>query len=248
MSRACQAVAALLLATALAVAPFAGSAFAQANVGCASCVILGPSPTVAQLGDYTELQVAVSNPLTVTAVGLVFAIVHNSDGQTVANSSGVLNVGPSSNGTATILVFGLMLGTLYSVTLFAVGGDGEGISQTETVNLTPEQGASTATGGAPLGTDTLGVGFCGALVVNIDIPCEAYVNFSNSTIHCVAYLVLHNSLGQTVDISAAPIVLSPGQDSAILMPIIGPNGSASEFAVSVNNLAISPLATVSLLY
>ena len=44
MSRACQAVAALLLATALAVAPFAGSAFAQANVGCASCVILGHLP------------------------------------------------------------------------------------------------------------------------------------------------------------------------------------------------------------
>ena len=203
----------MLLATALAVAPFAGSAFAQVNMGCASCVALGPSPTVAQLGDYTELQVAVSNPLTVTSVGLVYVIVHNSDGQTVANSSGVLNVGPSSKGTATILVFGLMLGTLYSATFFAVGVNGEGISQTDTVNLTPEQGVKHRQWRrAPRD------GHLRARVVRWRSNRERRYTVrslrptsSNSTVYGVAYLVLHDSLGQTVDISTALIVLSPGQ-------------------------------------
>jgi hypothetical protein len=237
-------LAAALLACTLATPSFAGSASGQAMLGC--CVVLGPTPTITQLGDYTEVQVAVSNPLAASAVGLVYAIVHDGNGQIIASSSGVLNVGPSSNGTATILIFGLRLGALYSLTIFAVDGNGEAISATETVNLAPEQGFP-VNAGAPLGTDTFGLGFCGAQVVDIDIPCEGYINASNSTIYGVAYLVLHNSLGQTVGISAALIVLSPGEDSAVLMPIIGPNGSASEFAVSVDDLAISPLATVSLL-
>lgn len=187
--------------------------------------------------------VAVSNPLNVTAVGLVFAILHNSDGQTVANSSGALLVGPSLNGTATILVFGLRLGTLYSATLFALGVNGEGFSVPETVNLTPEEGVA-VDGSAPLGTDTFGVDFCGGAQIKGNMPCEGYSNSSNSTIFGVAYLVLHNSLGQTVDVSTALIILRPGEQLMVGMPIFNPNGSASEFAVSVDQLAISGLATV----
>ena len=244
MNRASLVITAALLVSLLVCSVSANSASAQVILGCTTCVYIQPSPIVTQLGDYTEVQVAVQNPQDYSAEGLVYAIVHDSEGQTVANSTGVLDLGPDSNGTATVLIFGLRLGTLYSATIFAKGVDGAGISPPETVNLTPEQGAGTVDGGAPLGTNTFLIGInqgCQPIFV----PCAEYTNASNSTIYGVVYLVLHNSLGQTVDISTALMVSSPGQTQTVLLPIVGANGSASVFAVSVDQYAISPLATAS---
>jgi hypothetical protein len=231
-----------LLASMLAGPPFASSA--SADFGCINCVSFGLIPTITQLGDYTAVQVAVSNPLGNSMVGLVHAIVHDSKGHTVANSTGVLDLGPSANGNTTILIFGLTLGTLYSATIFADNASGVAISVPETVNLTPEQGGTTANGSVPLGTATFRVEVTQGCP-NTGIPCETYVNASNSTTYGVAYLVLHNSLGETVDISTALVVLSPGQQLTVFLPIVNPNGTATEFATSVDQFAISPLATVS---
>jgi len=115
------------------------------------------------------------------------------------------------------------------------------ISPSETVNLIPAQGSSPANEGAPLGTDTFALGVTSSCPI-IGMPCETYTNASNSTIYGVAYLVLHNSLAQTVDISTALIVLSSGQELTVSMPIVGANGTASEFAVSVDQFAISTTA------
>lgn len=233
---------ALLLVSLSADAASSGPASAQVILGCSTCIYVQPSPVVTQLGDYTEVQVAIQNPQDYSAQGLVYAIVHDSEGLVVANCTGVLNLAPDSNGTATVLIFGLRLGTLYAATIFAEDVNGTGISETETVNITPERGSASVDGGAPLGTNTLLIGISEGCQPTF-VPCETYTNASNSTVYGVAYLVLHDSLGQTVDISTALMVLSPDQTQTVLLPIVGANGSASEFAVSVDQYAISPLAT-----
>jgi hypothetical protein len=213
-------------------------------LGCTSCVILGVTPTITQLGGYTELQVAVSNPLPYGVVGLVHVIVHNRYGQTSANSTGAFDVAPSANATATILISGLTMGETYAATFFAVDIKGVAISAPGLVSLTQTMSSRPPDGGAPLGTNTLAAGVTSSCPI-IGMPCETYTNASNSTIDAVAYLVLHNSLGQTVVIATALVVLSPGRQLTVSMPIVGANGTASLFAVSASNFAISSTVTVS---
>lgn len=211
-------------------------------LGCTTCVVIVPSASFTQLGVYTLAQISVSNPQNTSATGLVYAIAHNSTGETVANETGVLLVAPSANSTTSILILGLTPGAEYAVTFFAVNVNGTAISMPYTASVTLTEGAPPSSEEAALGTGTLGaVAFpsCPSLAM----PCESYLNNSNATVDAVAYFVLHNSLGQTIDVSSELLVLSAGQERLFTMPILHPHGMASEFAVSVHNFAISPLLT-----
>jgi hypothetical protein len=231
---------AMILASSLAAPAFAD----QQILGCAACVDITPSATFTEVGSYTLAQVQVSNPTDNSSTGLVHAVTHDMTGQTVANSAGVLSVAPSANATVSILILGLTPGASYAVTFFAVSVDGVAMSSSYTASVTPTENTGTSNGVVPLGTDTLGLASTSSCPI-IQMPCESYVNHSNSTVYAVAYLVLHNPLGQTVDISTVLTILTPGQQAVVSMPIVDPNGVASEFAVSADGFAISPLATVS---
>jgi hypothetical protein len=232
-----------LLVTMLAGPAFAASPYGPA-LGCSRCVDLGATPTIIQLGGYTEVRIAVSNPLSFGVVGLVHVIVHDQYGKTSANSTGVFDVASSANGTATILLSGLNIGETYAFSFWAVSIGGVAISVPTTVSYTASRTSGPPDGGAPLGTDTLVVGNTSSCPI-IGMPCETYTNASNSPIQAVAYLVLHNPLGQTVGIATALVVLSPGQQLTVSMPIVGANGTASLFAVSAGNFAISATVTAS---
>src|SRR5713101_1267375 len=136
MNRLHPVAAALLLASMLAGPLFVGFAPTATALGC-PCVVLGVTPTITQLAGYTEVQVAVSNPLAYSVVGLVHVVVHDRDRQTVASSAGIFDIAPYANGTATILVSGLTLGETYAASFYAVSISGVAISMPGLVSLTP---------------------------------------------------------------------------------------------------------------
>jgi len=69
----------------------------------------------------------------VTAV--VYAVVHNSAGQTVSYSTATLQLAAGATGIAYPVLFGLPSGT-YSVTVFVTSTSGVAISTSQTVSVT----------------------------------------------------------------------------------------------------------------
>jgi len=65
----------------------------------------------------------------------VFMVVHNSLGQTVEISTGVLQLAAGANGTAYTIAFGMASGE-YSATFFAVSTSGYAISSSTTAPFT----------------------------------------------------------------------------------------------------------------
>lgn len=93
-------------------------------------------PTTTTIGSNQAVQTSFTNnsPTPVTAV--VYAVVHNSDGQTVSYSTATLtNVPSGGSATATNVLAGLPSGT-YSVTIFATSASGTAISGTSTITVT----------------------------------------------------------------------------------------------------------------
>lgn len=104
-------------------------------LGCAQCWLqVGPA-VFARLGPYQSVQVTYNNGIGGNVTGIVFAVVHNSLGQTVEISTATLQLQAGANGTAYPVLFGLPSGQ-YSTTIFAIESSGIAISTTTTLTFT----------------------------------------------------------------------------------------------------------------
>ena len=75
------------------------------------------------------------NNLNVSAVGIVYLVVHNANGQTVGYGATLIQPGPGANETAFPIVFNLAPGT-YNSTLFVIDSTGVAVSNSTTVGFT----------------------------------------------------------------------------------------------------------------
>jgi hypothetical protein len=105
--------------------------------GCqtTSCLTIGsPSPTT--IGGTKFVQALFTNTSNGPVTAIVYAVVHNGAGQTVAYSTATLNNVPAGgSSTAYNALFGLAPGT-YSVTIFATSTSGTAISTSTPVSVT----------------------------------------------------------------------------------------------------------------
>jgi hypothetical protein len=100
-----------------------------------SCLTLSGSVTKDTKGILTGLDATFTNSATSSVTGIVYAVVHNSIGQTVYYTTATVT--PSSSGTATafLVLSGLPAGT-YTVTVFATDTSGNAISVSTTTSVT----------------------------------------------------------------------------------------------------------------
>jgi hypothetical protein len=123
----------------LAILPLASSNLVRASAlsACSSddCWFVFATPTYAQLGYYSSMEIQYTSGLNATATGIVLMVVHNSLGQTVEISTSVLQLAAGANGTAYEIAFGLESGT-YSGTFFVVSTSGTAMSTTTTASFT----------------------------------------------------------------------------------------------------------------
>jgi hypothetical protein len=99
------------------------------------CWIGAGTPLYAQVGPYDAIWIGYTNLSNGNVTGIVFAVIHNSLGQTVDISTGTLQLPAGANGTAFAVVFGLPDGE-YSGTLFATSISGTALSTTTTIAFT----------------------------------------------------------------------------------------------------------------
>jgi len=101
-----------------------------------TCVTANGSPTQTTIGSNKATQSSFTNNSNAPITAIVYAVVHNAAGQTVAYSTATLtNVPAGSSATAYNVLFGLAPGT-YSVTIFVTSTSGTAISGTSTVSVT----------------------------------------------------------------------------------------------------------------
>lgn len=94
------------------------------------------APTETTIGSNKAVQTTFTNNSGSSATAIVYAVVHNSAGQTVAYSTATLtNVPGGATATAYNVLIGLAPGT-YSVTVFATSMNGSALSGTSTVTAT----------------------------------------------------------------------------------------------------------------
>jgi trimeric autotransporter adhesin len=99
-----------------------------------SCMAGGPSTTTT-VGPNKAVQTSFTNNSNAPVTAIVYAVVHNALGQTVAYSTATITANPGNSATAYNVLFGLAPGT-YSVTIFATSTSGTAISTTSTVSVT----------------------------------------------------------------------------------------------------------------
>jgi len=92
-------------------------------------------PTYTSLGAYPSIAATYANFGNSTVIGIVFAVIHNSKGQTVEYSTATMALAPGMNGTAQPVVFGLPPGT-YSALTFVTMTSGAAISGTAATTFT----------------------------------------------------------------------------------------------------------------
>jgi hypothetical protein len=105
--------------------------------GCqtTSCLTIG-SPSQTTIGGTKFVQALFTNTSNGPVTAIVYAVVHNAAGQTVAYSTATLNNVPAAgSSTAYNALFGLAPGT-YSVTIFATSTSGTAISTSTPVSVT----------------------------------------------------------------------------------------------------------------
>jgi hypothetical protein len=107
------------------------------GTSCNSTQCFGLSGTASQAtqGAYQVVQVSYTNTSNAPVQAVVFAVIHNSIGQTVSIATASLTVGVGATGIAYPTLFGLPSGT-YSVTLFVTSQAGAAISTTSTLTVT----------------------------------------------------------------------------------------------------------------
>jgi len=113
----------------------AGTGTGQGACNSTSCYTASGSPTQATLGSNQAVSVAYTNTANAAVTGIVYAVVHNSIGQTVYYTTATLQLAAGQSGTAYAVLFGLPSGT-YSVTVFVTSTTGQAISATSTVSVT----------------------------------------------------------------------------------------------------------------
>ena len=115
--------------------PVFQSTTAVSVTACYDCWSEPSPPVYGPLGPYSSFSIPYVNTFNTTAIGIVFMVVHNSLGQTVEISTGVLQLAAGANGTAYTIVFGLASGE-YSATFFVTEPSGVAISATTTAAFT----------------------------------------------------------------------------------------------------------------
>jgi hypothetical protein len=122
--------------TALAIPPtFLVSSTSITTCNTTNCLTAGSS-TQTTIGPNKYVQTSFTNTSNAPVTAIVFAVIHNAQGQTVAYSTATLtNVAAGGSATAYNALFGLPPGT-YSVTVFATSTSGTAISGQTTVSVT----------------------------------------------------------------------------------------------------------------
>jgi hypothetical protein len=122
---------------ALAIPPsFTVSSTSITSCNNTSCMTANGAPTQTTIGSNRAVQTSFTNNSNAPLTAVVYAVVHNSAGQTIAYSTATLtNVPSGGSATAYDVLFGLPPGT-YSVTIFATSTGGTAISGTSTVTVT----------------------------------------------------------------------------------------------------------------
>jgi hypothetical protein len=93
------------------------------------------APTTTTLNNQQTVETMYTNTSNAPATAIVYAVVHNSAGQTVSYSTATITVAAGATATAYNVLYGLPPGT-YSVTLFATSTSGTSISGTTTTSVT----------------------------------------------------------------------------------------------------------------
>ncbi len=99
-----------------------------------NCMAAGAS-TPTTIGPNKAIQTSFTNTSNSPVTAIVYAVVHNALGQTVAYSTATITANPGASATAYNILFGLAPGT-YSVTIFATSTSGTAISTSSTVSVT----------------------------------------------------------------------------------------------------------------
>jgi hypothetical protein len=123
-------------ATALAIPPtFTVTSGSPSSCNTTTCMTANGSPAQTTIGSNKAVQTSYTNNSNAPLTAIVYAVVHNSAGQTVSYSTATLNLASGASGTAYDVLFGLAPGT-YSVTVFVTTTSGTAISGTSTVTVT----------------------------------------------------------------------------------------------------------------
>jgi len=99
-----------------------------------ACYAVTGTPSQTTLGSNVAVQITYTNNSNGPVTAIVYAVVHNSLGQTVAYSTATLPLASGASGTAYPIIFGLPSGS-YSVTLFVTSTTGVALSTTSTVSV-----------------------------------------------------------------------------------------------------------------
>jgi len=100
-----------------------------------TCLTASGSPSTITLNGQKTVQTSFTNNSNAPVTAIVYAVVHNAAGQTVAYSTATITANAGASATAYDVLFGLAPGT-YSVTIFATSTGGVAISAPSTVSVT----------------------------------------------------------------------------------------------------------------
>jgi len=112
------------------------SSVSTTSCNTTTCLVANGSPSQTTVGANKAVQTSFTNNSNSPVTAIVYAVVHNAAGQTVAYSTATIGpVAAGGSATAFDVLFGLAPGT-YSVTVFATSTSGTAISTTSTVTVT----------------------------------------------------------------------------------------------------------------
>jgi hypothetical protein len=121
---------------ALAVPPiFTVTSTSITSCATTACMTATGSPSVITINQNKAVQTSFTNTSNAPVTAIVYAVVHNAAGQTVAYSTATITANAGASATAYDVLFGLAPGT-YSVNIFATSTGGTAISTTSTVTVT----------------------------------------------------------------------------------------------------------------
>lgn len=99
------------------------------------CMTAPSAPTQVQVGANKALQISYTNNSNAPQTAIVYAVIHNAAGQTVAYTTATISPAAGGSQLAQLILFGLAPGT-YSATVFATSTGGVALSSTSTVSVT----------------------------------------------------------------------------------------------------------------
>jgi len=99
------------------------------------CMTAPSAPSEVTVGANKALQVSFTNNSNAPQTAIVYAVIHNAAGQTVAYTTATISPAAGGSQLAQLILFGLAPGT-YSATVFATSTAGIALSTTSTVTVT----------------------------------------------------------------------------------------------------------------